>query len=130
MAVLATPGKGDPEVLAQISSLAITAHTTIVTPANASTRGVTVTSLIVCNKTSSGVTFTLEHKNAGGSYFIICNAMTIPGDGVPVEIVGDSDTALISQIFLAAGATVDLLTGAAGTASALDINVYGVQYDT
>lgn len=98
------------------------------TPANASTRGVLVTSLIVTNVTATAATFTLKHKNSAGSYFIICNAVVIPGDGVPVQIIGKGG--FVDSVFLMTGATVDLLTGNAGTASALDLNAYGIQYDT
>lgn len=128
MAVLATPTKGDPLVLAQISGFSVTANTAIVTPANASTRGVLVTSLVVTNTAAAAATFTMKHKNAAATYFVLCNAISIPCDGVPVDIIGKGG--LMESVFLMTGSTVDLLTGNAGTASALDINAYGIQYDT
>lgn len=129
MAVSATPGKADPKVLAQVADLSITANTTIVTP-TASSRGARVTSMVVVNKTAAAVTFTLKHKNSAAAYFTICNAITIPPNGQPVCIVGKVAGALMSEIYLMGGATQDLLTGNAGTASALDVNVYGVEFDT
>lgn len=130
MSVLATPSKGDPLVIAQVADLSTTANTTIATPANSSTRGVQITSLIVTNKTAVACTFTLKHKNSAGSYFIICNAVTIPGDGIPVQIIGLNPNAFLKEVFLMAGSTPDILTGNAGTATSLDINAYGIQYDT
>lgn len=119
MAAAATVTKFDTKPLAAAVSLSTTAHTTIYT-APASERG-TIISLTVVNKTTSPVTFTLEYKDVnntfgGGTnvYYLICSTAIIPPDGMPV--VFENICILINAA---------LLTGAAGTATALDVIVYG-----
>jgi hypothetical protein len=121
MAATATPVIYDPKPLAQVADLSTTANTTIYT-APTSEAGVKITAFVVVNKTASAVTFTLKHKNSAGTRFTLLNTVSIPATGLGVDICK-----FIGEIYLAGGATADVLDGSAGTATALDLNVYGIE---
>lgn len=119
MSAAATPTKFDTKPLAAANSLSTTAHTTLYT-APASERG-TIVTVVVVNKTTSPVTFTMEYKDVnntfgGGAnvYYLLAYLANIPPDGMPV--IFENITCLINSA---------ILTGQAGTATALDVVVYG-----
>ena len=119
MSASATASKFDTKPLAAAVSLSTSAHTTVYTAPN-SERG-TIVTVTVVNKTTSPVTFTMEYKDVnntfgGGAntYYLLAYLANIPPDGQPV--VYENITCLIN------GA---ILTGQAGTATALDVIVWG-----
>jgi hypothetical protein len=121
MAAGATPTIYDPKPLAQLADFSTTANTTIYT-APTSEAGVKVESIIVCNKTASAVTITVKHKNSAGTRYTLANAVSIPATGLPIDLLADC-----GPVYIAGGSTADVLDGSAGTASALDVNVYGIE---
>lgn len=121
MAATATPTIYDPKPLAQIASLSTTDNTVVYT-APTSEAGVRVESILVVNKTASAVTITLYHKNSAGTNYLIAYLVSIPATGLPIDLLKDC-----GPLYLAGGATADNINGDAGTATALDVNVYGIE---
>lgn len=118
MSAAATPTKFDTKPLAAAKDLSTTGNTTIYT-APASERG-TIVTVTVCNKTTSPVTFNLEYKDVNNTFgagantfFSICSSFNCPPNSTTVF---ENITCLINAA---------LLTGSAGTATALDVIVFG-----
>ena len=116
MSATAKPTIYDPKTLAQVASLSVTANTTIYT-APAGEAGVKVERIVITNKTANAVTVTLKHFD-GSVENVICNAASIPGDGFPIV--------LELGIYLDAA---DVIRGNAGTGSAIDLGLYGIEMD-
>ena len=114
MAAGATPTIYDPKTLAQVSNFSTTPNTTVYT-APVGEAGVKVERIVITNKTGSAATCTLKHFD-GSIENAVLNAASVPGDGYPVV--------LELGIYLDAS---DVIRGNAGTATALDIGVYGIE---
>jgi hypothetical protein len=113
MAATSTPYIYDPKCLAQVSSLSTSANTTIYTAPSAE-EGAQIDLIVICNKTGSASTISLDHYNGATGYNIF---FTVPIAALETIFVR-------GPIFLD---TADLLRGSAGNATTLDINVYGVE---
>jgi len=86
MAAGATPTKNDPKWLAQGQ---LTASDAVLYTAVTSERGTRVTKLMLVNDTTSNVTVTLWLSHGGGAGVdadLIAKEITIPADGMPVDI--------------------------------------------
>lgn len=122
MAAGTTPTFFDEKVLAQVASLGTTGTTTIY-QAPGTEHSVLIESLVVVNKTTAAVPFSLFHKNAAATSYQLVGTMSIPGDGIPVPVI----PAFTGVVVLQSGTAGDILAGHAGTGTALDVNVYGVE---
>lgn len=121
MAAGTTPTIYDQKVLASVAGLGTTANTTIYT-APTGENSVQIDSIIVVNKTAGAVNLALQRKDQAGNRYFLAGTISIP-TGLAINILANTGPVNMQSN----GTAAEVLDGSAGTASALDIQVNGVE---